>query len=66
MAVEQAEPAIWQTASERTTEVASFVLSSLWSTSPHVLGAAFRVTIRLASMRNGYPLASARLAILLE
>src|SRR6516165_2689551 len=63
---EQAEPAIWQTASERRREVVAFVLSSLWWTSPHILSIAFGVTIRVASMRNRHLVVAARLAILLE
>jgi hypothetical protein len=62
MAMEQAELTIWQTEVERLHHLSP----SLRSPSPNVLGVAFGVTIRLASMRDRYLVAHARLAILLE
>jgi len=64
MVVEQAEPTIWQMASERRRETASIV-SRRYGRSPFMCSAS-RLEFRLASMRNRYLVAPARLAILLE
>jgi hypothetical protein len=66
MMVEQAEPTIWQTASERKREVASFLLSSPMVDLPLCVGYRIGVTIRLASMQNRCLVVLARPAILLE